>query len=99
MIKHIVLFKLKNFQSEAEKAEKMNEIKVKLEALKSKIDFLRDIRVDICCNPKEEFDLCLDSTVDNMDDLAAYAGHPEHVAVLKIIREVLEKRACVDYEF
>jgi len=54
MIKHIVLFKLKNFQSEAEKAEKMNEIKVKLEALKSKIDFLRDIRVDICCNPKEE---------------------------------------------
>jgi hypothetical protein len=32
-----------------------------------------------------------------MAGLEAYAVHPNHVAVGKIIREVLEQRSCVDY--
>ncbi len=98
MIKHIVLFKLKTFPSADEKMAKMVEIKEKLEALQSKIDCLKKMHVGICCNAKEGFDLCLDSEVATMADLKTYAEHPEHVAVLKVVREVLEKRSCVDYE-
>ena len=51
MIRHIVMFKLKEFQTPAEKQAKMQEIKDKLEALINKIDVLKMIRVDFNCNP------------------------------------------------
>ena len=50
MIRHIVMFKLKEFQTPAEKQAKMQEIKDKLEALINKIDVLKMIRVDFNCN-------------------------------------------------
>lgn len=96
MIKHIVLFKFKEFSSKEEKDLKINEIKKRLEDLKNLIQVLKFIKVGINCNSKEEFDLCLDTEFDNMQDLETYAIHPDHVAVGKIIKEVLEKRACVD---
>ena len=49
MIRHIVMFKLKEFQTPAEKQAKMQEIKDKLEALINKIDVLKMIRVDFNC--------------------------------------------------
>ena len=55
MIRHIVMFKLKEFQTPAEKQAKMQEIKDKLEALINKIDVLKMIRVDFNCNPAENY--------------------------------------------
>ena len=46
MIRHIVMFKLKEFATPADKQAKMQEIKTGLEALIDKIDVLRMIRVD-----------------------------------------------------
>ena len=56
MIRHIVMFKLREFQTPAEKQAKMQEIKDKLEALINKIDVLKMIRVDFNCNPAETWD-------------------------------------------
>jgi hypothetical protein len=53
----------------------------------------------IYANPEEEYDLALISEFNSMKDLKAYAVHPEHVKAGTGIREILEKRACVDYEF
>jgi hypothetical protein len=97
MIKHIVLFKLKEFSNQEEKELKIKEIKKGLEALKNKIPELKKIMVNININPNEKFDICLETEHDDMNGLSAYAVHPDHVAVGKIIREVLEARACVDY--
>ena len=97
MVKHRVLFKLKEFSSEEAKALKINEIKTRLEALINLVPTLKKINVGININPKEVFDICLVTEHDTLDDLSAYATHPEHVAVGAIIREVLESRACVDY--
>jgi hypothetical protein len=99
MIKHIVLFKLKSFENEALKAEKLNEIKSGLLALDGKIEALKFIEVGLNCNDNEVFDIALTTTFDNMKDLDIYAKHPDHVAVAKIIREVLDSRSCVDYEY
>lgn len=98
MIRHIVMFKLKAFDTPAAKEAKLLEIKEKLEALIDKIDVLRSIRVDFNCNPEETWDLILTTELDTLGDVAVYANHPEHLAVSKgIIGPVKADRACVDY--
>lgn len=98
MIRHLVMFKLKEFAAPEEKQAKMQEIKEKLEALIDKIDVLRMIRVDFNCNPEETWDIILTTELDTLEDVKTYAEHPEHVAVAKgIIGPVKADRACVDY--
>ncbi|WP_439181642.1 Dabb family protein [Carboxylicivirga taeanensis] len=99
MIKHIVLFKLKSFDNEALKSAKLTEIKDGLLALEDKIDALLSIEVGINCNPNETFDIALTTTFNSLKELEIYAQHPDHLAVSKILREVLEERSCVDFEF
>lgn len=99
MVRHIVMFKLKEFASPAEKQAKLDEIKTRLEALIDKIDVLRKIEVKLNCNPEESWDLILITELDSLADVSTYANHPEHVAVAKgIIGPVKADRACVDYE-
>ena len=99
MVRHIVMFKLKEFASPAEKQAKLDEIKKRLEALIDKIDVLRKIEVKFNCNPEESWDLILITELDSLADVSTYANHPEHVAVAKgIIGPVKADRACVDYE-
>lgn len=99
MIRHMVMFKLKEFPSAAEKQEKMQEIKERLEALIDKIEVLKMIRVDFNCNPDESWDILLTTELATLEDVSTYANHPEHVAVAKgIIGPVKVDRACVDYE-
>ena len=83
MIRHIVMFKLKEFQTPAEKQAKMQEIKDKLEALINKIDVLKMIRVDINCKPNITWDIILTTELPTLEDVNTYANHPEHVAVAK----------------
>ncbi len=97
MIRHIVLFKLKPFESDTEKHSKEQEIKKALLALKDKIEVLLSIEVGINANPNEEYNIALTTTFENFDDLNTYANHPEHLAVIPMIREVLDSRACNDY--
>lgn len=100
MIRHIVMFKLKEFATPADKLAKMQEIKVGLEALINKIDILRMIRVDFNVNPEETWDLILTTELDSLEDVSVYANHPEHVAISKgLIGPVKADRACVDYIF
>lgn len=99
MIRHIVMFKLKEFENAEAKQAKLNEIKERLEALIDKIEVLKSIHVDFNCNPAETWDLILTTELASLDDVNAYANHPEHVAVAKgIIGPVKADRACVDYE-
>lgn len=99
MIKHIVLFKFKADLSETEKKQKMESIKSDLEALTGKVETLKKMEVGLNCNPDEKYDLALTSEFETMEGLRAYAVHPEHVKVGGVIREILDERACVDYEF
>lgn len=99
MVKHIVLFKLKETLSPEEKLKVTNDFKAAIEALPAKIDFIRKIFVGLNANPAEKWDICLDSEFDTLTDVNAYAVHPDHVAAAGILKEVKQDRACVDYEF
>lgn len=98
MVKHIVLFKLKGEASADEKLAAMNDFKKAIEALPAKIPVIRKIEVGLNINPAETWSIALYSEFDTLDDVKFYAAHPDHVAAGKLIAEVKESRACVDYE-
>lgn len=99
MIKHVILWTLKDSLGEAEKADVKRGIKEGLEGLKGKIPGLTDIRVNIECLESSNADVMLDSTFENADALAGYAVHPEHVAVAdNKVRPYTATRTCMDYE-
>lgn len=99
MIKHIVLFKLKEFDSEESKKIKLNQIRLALLNLQNIIKEINTIEVGLNGNPKEAFDIALISTHTSWENLAIYDQHPSHVAVKKIIKEVLDTRSAADFEF
>ena len=99
MIRHIVLFKFKAELPPATKQEKMARIRQGLENLTGTCESLKKMDVGINSNPNENFDLALTSEFESMEGLDAYSAHPEHLKVGVLIREILEERACVDYEF
>lgn len=99
MVKHIVLFKLKSEVSEAEKLAAMTSFKEAIEALPAKIPVIRKIEVGLNMNPNETWQIALYSEFDSLEDIQFYAAHPEHVAAGKILANVKESRACVDYQF
>lgn len=98
MVKHIVLFQLNDAMETAEKRRVMTAFKNGIEALPAKIDFIRKIEVGLNTNPEEDFDIALYGEFDNLDDVKAYAVHPEHVAVAALLKDCKKKRSCVDYE-
>lgn len=98
MVKHIVLFKLKDEVSADEKLAAMNNFKAAIEALSAKIPVIRKIEVGLNMNPGETWNIALYSEFDTLDDVKSYAVHPDHVAAGKLLATVKESRACVDYE-
>lgn len=98
MIKHIVLFKMRDDIDVQEKASELAIIKTELENLMGRVPSLRSMEVGLNCNKEEKYELALVSTFDDLEGLEAYAVHPEHVAVGKKIRAMLDMRACTDYE-
>lgn len=98
MVKHIVLFKLKEEVSADEKLAAMNNFKAAIEALPAKIPVIRKIEVGLNMNPGETWNIALYSEFDTLDDVKSYAVHPDHVAAGKLLATVKESRACVDYE-
>lgn len=99
MIKHIILWQLKDDFSEDEKKEIRAGIKEGLEALKGKIPGLLDISVRTEYLASSNVDVMLDSTFESEEALKGYAVHPEHVAVADgRVRPFTKSRACMDYE-
>lgn len=99
MVKHIILWTLKEM-SEQEQERAKAEIKEGLEGLKGRIPGLVDIRVQVAGRLETSTaDLMLDSTFESPEALAVYASHPEHVAVADTkVRPFTAARACLDFE-
>lgn len=98
MVKHIVLFKLKDELPDEQKRKAMCAFKQAIEALPAQISFIRKIEVGFNINPNESWSIALYSEFDSLEDVGRYATHPAHVAAGKLLAEVKESRACVDYE-
>lgn len=99
MVKHVILWKLKDEFSDIEKNQIKADIKEGLENLKGKIPGLVEIQVNIEGLASSNADLMLDSTFTDEAALKGYAVHPEHVAVADgKVRPYTAERLCLDYE-
>lgn len=96
MVKHIILWKLKD---NINKEEIKRGIKENLEGLFGKIDGLVEIKVQTECLESSNADLMLYSVFENEEALKNYAVHPEHVKVADtFVRPYTETRSCLDFE-
>lgn len=99
MVKHVILWQLKEEYSDAQKAEIKRGIKEGLEGLKGKIPGLLEIQVNIDPLASSNCDVMLDSCFESEEALKGYAIHPEHVAVANgKVRPFTASRICMDYE-
>ena len=99
MVKHIILWTLKD-EFDAEEKERIKAgIKEGLEGLKGKIPGLLEVQVNTNGLPSSTADLMLDTTFESAEALEGYSTHPEHVAVADSkVRPFTATRACLDYE-
>ena len=99
MVKHVILWQLKDELSTEEKAAVKAGIKEGLESLSGKIPGLMDIHVNIDALPSSNADLMLDTTFESAEALKGYSTHPAHVAVANSkVRSYYKNRVCLDYE-
>ncbi len=81
MVKHIILWQLKDELSEEQKIEVKAGIKAGLEGLAGQIPGLIEIHVETEGLASSNADLMLDSSFEDEESLKGYAVHPAHVAV------------------
>jgi hypothetical protein len=97
MVKHIILWKLKE---EFNTDEIKKDMKESLESLVGKIPGLKEMKVET--NPLESsnVDVMLYSVLESKEALKGYVAHPEHVFVADTkVRPYIETRSCIDFEF
>ncbi|MDR9418577.1 Dabb family protein [Gracilimonas sp.] len=100
MIKHVVMWKLKEVAEGKTKAENAETMKKLLEDLPSKIDELKSAEVGINMLEGDDEAICdvvLTVSCDSKEDLEAYGGHPDHRKVVSFIKKVVSERRVVDY--
>lgn len=99
MVKHIILWQLKDEYSAEEKAAIKAEIKAGLEGLVGKVPGLLELTVNIEPLETSNADLMLDSALESFEALKGYAVHPAHVAVADgKVRPNVKSRVCIDFE-
>ena len=99
MIRHFILWQLKDEYSDEEKTGILENIKSHLEGLKGQVPGLTDIHVQICGLPSSSADAMLDSVLESADALAQYRVHPAHVHVADTyVRPFVKQRICMDFE-
>lgn len=99
MVKHVILWTLKEELSKEEKETVKQEIKAGLEGLAGQIPGLVDIQVNIHGLVSSNADLMLDSSFETEEALKGYSVHPAHVAVADgKVRPYTASRVCLDYE-
>lgn len=98
MIKHIVMWKLKETESSAKKVA-AKELKEALEGLRTKVPQVRLLEVGINFNPADTAsDVSLYTAFESQGDLDLYQKHPEHLKVVEVVKRLTSERRVSDYE-
>jgi quinol monooxygenase YgiN len=99
MLKHIVMWKLKDHAEGADRAANAVEMKRRLDACANVVPGILKFEVMLAQPGLEAtYDVVLYSEFEDKAALEAYASHPTHKAVVPFIGAVREARQCMDYE-
>ncbi len=95
MIRHIVLFKIKDeYQSE------LPQLVAAFYGMKGKVEGMLDLEAgqDVL-HSERSYDLALITVFDSMESFQAYQTHPAHLPVRKRMHEVRSASVSCDFEF
>lgn len=100
MIKHIVMFKLKDtngktaYENAVEAKERFNKVIENVPTLKKGEAVINSEEA-----PESNYTIALICDFDDIDGLNTYQVHPVHKEFGAFIATVKTERACIDYEF
>ena len=98
MVKHVIIWTLKDEYSQEEKNTIKQSIRDGLEGLLGIVPGLKKIRVYTEGLESANGDLMLDSLFEDEEALKGYAVHPAHIAVAQgKVRPYTKTRSCFDF--
>lgn len=98
MVRHVIVWTIKDEYSEEEKEQIKKGVKEGLEGLKGIIPGLLEIKVNTEPLPGSSGDAMLDSVFEDFDALNNYKDHPAHVAVATgKVRPFMKIRSSFDF--
>ena len=99
MVKHIVVWRLKDSGHGNDRATNARLIKEKLEALPAQVPGMlkAEVGMDFSATP-DSGDIVLYSEFASREALAGYQTHPAHVAAREFIAGARSERRLIDYE-
>jgi hypothetical protein len=98
MLRHTVMWTLRDFAEGADKATNLAKAKELLLSCSHAVPGIRTFEVATarpgmdCTN-----DLVLHMLLDDAQVLAAYKNHPDHVALNPFMKAVVQERRCMDF--
>jgi quinol monooxygenase YgiN len=99
MLKHIVMWKLKDQAEGVNKATNALKMKALLDACANIVPGILKFEVALAQPDLEAtYDVVLYSEFTSKAALDAYQEHPQHVALKPFIGAIREARQCMDYE-
>lgn len=100
MIRHIVMWKFKDEAEGMKKPEIIEKVLGGLASLVGKVPVIRGLEVGGSMTGGDDmhYDMALVVTLDKIEDLPLYDGHPEHVKVREFIGKVRTARVTADIE-
>lgn len=99
MLKHIVMWKLKDQAEGADRSANAKKMKELLDACAGIVPGILKFEVALAQPGLEAtYDVVLYSEFADRASLDAYQEHPQHVALKPFIGAVREARQCMDYE-
>jgi hypothetical protein len=98
MIRHIVMFKMKEELSGESKEQAIGRLKGAIDGMGEHVPQVQFLQTGININPRPQaFDLVLVSDFATEGDLDLYRDHPQHQLVMDIIKDVVDRVHVVDY--
>lgn len=99
MVRHVIVWTLKDEYSDSEKEQIKAGIKEGLEGLQGKIPGIVEIKVNTDKLASSSGDAMLDSLFENEEALKNYSSNPLHVEVANTkVRPYVKIRSSYDYE-
>ncbi len=103
MIRHVVMWKLKDKAEGASKEKNAEKMKLILEGLKVNIDEIKSVEVGINITDEDEeagsaFDVVLISDFETELDYTMYTRNAHHKKAIEFINSVIDERHFVDYK-
>lgn len=103
MIRHVVMWKLKDKAEGASKEKNAEKMKLILEGLKVNIDEIKSVEVGINITDDDDeagsaFDVVLISDFETELDYTMYTRNAHHKKAIEFINSVIKERHFVDYK-